>query len=66
LTSNAITLAIGLSSLPALVSGTHAGYLDAARELIDGGQWLVLTSVTGLESGTPEGRGHRAAPLLNR
>jgi hypothetical protein len=21
----------------------HAGYLDAARELIDGCQWLVLT-----------------------
>ena len=22
---------------------THAGHLDTARELIDGGQWLVLT-----------------------
>jgi hypothetical protein len=24
-------------------TATHAGHLDAARELIDGGQWLVLT-----------------------
>jgi Protein of unknown function (DUF664) len=24
-------------------TGVHAGHLDAARELIDGGQWLVLT-----------------------
>jgi hypothetical protein len=28
-----------LAGLPA----THAGHLDAARELIDGGQWIVLT-----------------------
>ena len=24
-------------------TATHAGHLDAARELMDGGQWLVLT-----------------------
>jgi Protein of unknown function (DUF664) len=24
-------------------TATHAGHLDAARELIDGGQWIVLT-----------------------
>jgi Protein of unknown function (DUF664) len=24
-------------------TATRAGHLDAARELIDGGQWLVLT-----------------------
>jgi Protein of unknown function (DUF664) len=24
-------------------TATHSGHLDAARELIDGGQWLVLT-----------------------
>jgi hypothetical protein len=24
-------------------TATHAGHLDAARELIDGRQWLVLT-----------------------
>ena len=24
-------------------TATHAGHMDAARELIDGGQWLVLT-----------------------
>ena len=24
-------------------TATHAGHLDAVRELIDGGQWLVLT-----------------------
>jgi hypothetical protein len=24
-------------------TAAHAGHMDAARELIDGGQWLVLT-----------------------
>jgi hypothetical protein len=26
-------------------TATHAGHLDAARELLDGRQWLVLTDV---------------------
>jgi len=24
-------------------TATHAGHLDVVRELIDGGQWLILT-----------------------
>lgn len=28
-------------------TATHAGHLDAARELIDGSQWLVLTRLPG-------------------
>jgi Protein of unknown function (DUF664) len=28
---------------PLRKTATHAGHLDAAREMIDGGQWLVLT-----------------------